>query len=140
MAHLRLRRPPKPSKLGFSLLVLQQAVGAPKGSVAVTGIGSAAANIAKGRRRRRDVQCDKTDTPGVAIIFDVLLDYPQNLACQSLTCQVELFRSIQEKFNAVTDVSIPSDDGTPLAVQLCHVESHTDGTNNNAQSSSGVVL
>ncbi|CAF1416638.1 unnamed protein product [Adineta steineri] len=139
MAHLRLKRPSKPSKLGFSLLVLQQAVGAPKGSIAITGIGSAAANSAKGRRRR-DVQCDKTDTPGVAIIFDVLLDYPQNLACQSLTCQVELFNSLHEKFNSVTDVTITSDDGTPLPVQLCHVESHTDGTNNNAQGSSGVVL
>ncbi|CAF4350412.1 unnamed protein product, partial [Adineta steineri] len=31
---------------------LQQAVGAPKGSIRVTGIGSAAANSAKGRRRR----------------------------------------------------------------------------------------
>ncbi|CAF1480508.1 unnamed protein product, partial [Adineta steineri] len=139
MAHLRLKRPPKPSKLGFSLLVLQQAVGAPKGCIAVTGIGSAVANSAKGRRRR-DVQCDKTDTPGVAIIFDVLLDYPQNLACQSLTCQVELFNNLHEKFNSVTDVTITSDDGTPLPVQLCHIESHTDGTNSNAQGSSGVVL
>ncbi|CAF1398491.1 unnamed protein product, partial [Adineta steineri] len=125
------------SKEAYSAFELQQAVGAPKGSISVTGIGSAAANSAKGRRRR-DVQCDKTDTPGVAIIFDILLDYPLNLACQSLACQVNLFTGIQEKFNAVTDVSIPSDDGTPLAVQLCHVESHTDGTINNAESPTAV--
>ncbi|CAF4373113.1 unnamed protein product, partial [Adineta steineri] len=42
MAHLRLKRSPKPSKLGFSLL-LQQAIGAPKSSIGVTSISSAAA-------------------------------------------------------------------------------------------------
>ncbi|CAF1072985.1 unnamed protein product [Adineta steineri] len=119
---------------------LTQALGAAKGSINVTGIGSAAATTTKGRRRRRDIQCDKTDRPGVAIIFDVALGYPEDLPCQTLACQVDLFTGIHGQFNTVTDVSITADDGTPLPVQLCHVESHADGTNNNPQSSSGIAI
>ncbi|CAF0733953.1 unnamed protein product [Adineta steineri] len=119
---------------------LTQALGAAKGSINVTGIGSAAATTTKGRRRRRDIQCDKTDRPGVAIILDVALDYPSTLSCQTLSCQVDMFTDIHQKFNSVTDVSLTADDGTPIPVQLCHVESYTDGTNNNPQSSSGIAI
>ncbi|CAF4306555.1 unnamed protein product, partial [Adineta steineri] len=119
---------------------LTQALGAAKNSINVTGIGSAAATTTKGRRRRRDIQCDKTDRPGVAIILDVGLDYPSTLPCQKLSCQVDMFTDIHQKFNSVTDVSLIADDGSTLSVQLCHVESHTDGINNDPQSSSGVVI
>ncbi|CAF4189323.1 unnamed protein product [Adineta steineri] len=119
---------------------MTQALGAAKGSINVTGIGSAKATTTKGRRRRRDIQCDKTDRPGVAIILDVALNYPSTLPCQTLSCQVDMFTDIHQKLNTVTDVGLIADDGSTLSVQLCHVESHTDGINNVPQSSSGVVI
>ncbi|CAF4288816.1 unnamed protein product, partial [Adineta steineri] len=124
---------------------LTQALGAAKNSINVTGIGSAAATTTKGRLiftydYTYSIQCDKTDRPGVAIILDVGLDYPSTLPCQKLSCQVDMFTDIHQKFNSVTDVSLIADDGSTLSVQLCHVESHTDGINNDPQSSSGVVI
>ncbi|CAF4226288.1 unnamed protein product, partial [Adineta steineri] len=118
---------------------LQQAISAPKASIAVTTISSAKAITTKGRRRRRDIQCDKTDRSGVAIVFDVSLNYPQDLPCQTLTCQIDLFIGIHEKLNTVSDVNITADDGSNLSVELCHVQSYPNGNNNN-QNNPGVII
>ncbi|CAF1569573.1 unnamed protein product [Adineta steineri] len=90
--------------------------------------------------RYESFQCDKTDRSGVAIVFDVALDYPRNLPCQTLACQISLFTSIHEKFNTQSSVNITADDGSTLSVDLCHVQSYPNGNNNNQNSPSGVVI
>ncbi|CAF1135925.1 unnamed protein product [Adineta steineri] len=120
---------------------LRQATGSPSGSILVDAISSARATGTKGRRRR-DIQCDKTDRPGIAIVFDVALAYPENLPCQNLSCQVSLFTGIHQQFNTATNVAITADDGSTLPVQLCHVESNPNGHSNNVNNSSsgGIVV
>ncbi|CAF1254378.1 unnamed protein product [Adineta steineri] len=120
---------------------LRQATGSPSGSILVDAISSARATGTKGRRRR-DIQCDKTDRPGIAIVFDVALAYPENLPCQNLSCQVSLFTGIHQQFNTATNVAITADDGSTLPVQLCHVESNPNGNSNNVNNSSsgGIVV
>ncbi|CAF0764106.1 unnamed protein product [Adineta steineri] len=119
---------------------LQQATGSPVGSIIVKAISSAVGALGKGRRRRRDIQCDKTDRPGVAIVFDVALEYPGHLPCQNLSCQVELFTGIHQQFNSATNVSITADDGSTIPVQLCHIQSNPNGNSNNESSSDGIVV
>ncbi|CAF1225773.1 unnamed protein product [Adineta steineri] len=121
---------------------LQQAIGAPKSSIAVTTISSAKATGAKGRRRRRrrDIPCDKTERSGVAIVFDIALGYPNNLTCQTLSCQIDFFTGIHEQFNTQSSVNITADDGNNLSVDLCYVESYSNGNNNNQNNPSGVVI
>ncbi|CAF4075585.1 unnamed protein product [Adineta steineri] len=121
-------------------LLLQQAMGAPKDCIDVTSISSAEATDAKGRRRRRDIQCDKTDRSGPAIAFDIVLDYPKTLPCTKLTCQVSLLTYVHGQFNNVSNVNITADDGSNVPVVLCRVESHPDGNTSNTSSSSGIVV
>ncbi|CAF1421771.1 unnamed protein product, partial [Adineta steineri] len=118
---------------------LQQATGAPAGSVAVNSISSASATSAKGRRRR-DLQCDKTDRSGEAIVFSIELNCPKNLPCQNLAYQVDLFTSIHEKFNNVAEVDMTTDDGSILPLELCHVQSYPNGNSNSDSSSNGIVV
>ncbi|CAF3786284.1 unnamed protein product [Adineta steineri] len=146
MAHVKLPRSERPSKchlfvLSFLVIActLQQAISAPNGSIGVKSISSTEATGANGRRRR-DLQCDKTDRSGVAIVFDVALNYPRSLPCQTLACQISLFTSIHEKFNTQSSVNITADDGSNLSVDLCHVQSYPNGNNNNQNSPSGVVI
>ncbi|CAF3834907.1 unnamed protein product [Adineta steineri] len=119
---------------------LQQAMGAPTSSINVAGISSALATGTRGRRRRRDIQCDKTDRSGTAIVFDVALNYPKNLSCQSIPCQIKAFISIHESFNAVTNINLPADDGTNIPIELCHVESYPNGNTNNDNNANGIVV
>ncbi|CAF3970993.1 unnamed protein product [Adineta steineri] len=144
MAHVKLPRYERPSKchlfvLSFLVIActLQQAISAPNGSIGVKSVSSIEATGANGRRRRRrDLQCDKTDRSGVAIVFDVALNYPRSLPCQTLACQISLFTSIHEKFNTQSSVNITADDGSNLSVDLCHVQSYPNGNNNNQNSPS----
>ncbi|CAF0831632.1 unnamed protein product [Adineta steineri] len=115
-------------------------MGAPTSSINVTGIGSALATGTRGRRRRRDIQCDKTDRSGTAIVFDVALNYPKSLSCQSIHCQIEAFTSIHESFNAVTNINLPADDGSNIPIELCHVESYPNGNTNNDNNANGIVV
>ncbi|CAF4269463.1 unnamed protein product, partial [Adineta steineri] len=99
---------------------MEQATGSPKGSVNLTGIGKAKAASIKGRRRRRDIQCDKTDRSGDAIVFDIVLDYPNNLECHTLN----------------------SDDGSYIPVDLCHVQPYPNINSNDdeTKSAKGVTI
>ncbi|CAF4283047.1 unnamed protein product, partial [Adineta steineri] len=86
------------------------------------------------------IQCDKTERSGVAIIFDVALGYPNNLTCQTLSCQIDFFTGIHEQFNTQSRVNITADDGSNLSVDLCYVESYSNGNSNNQNNPSGVVI
>ncbi|CAF4278881.1 unnamed protein product [Adineta steineri] len=118
---------------------LQQAMGAPKSSIAVTTISSAKATSAKGRRRR-NIQCDKTDRSGIAIVFDIGLNYPSDSECHTPNCKINLFTSIHEKFNTVSNVNITADDGSNIPVELCHVQSYLNGKNNNDKIDNGIIV
>ncbi|CAF4198971.1 unnamed protein product, partial [Adineta steineri] len=54
-------------------------------------------------RRSRTLQCDRTDRSGEAIVFGIGLNYPSSLPCQNLSCQIDLYIGIHQKFNTVTD-------------------------------------
>ncbi|CAF1305995.1 unnamed protein product [Adineta steineri] len=120
---------------------LQQATGSPIGSVNLTGISSSGAIGAKGRRRR-DIQCDKTDRSGTAIVFDIVLNCPPNLQCKTLYNEMKLFLSIHEKFNNVTNVNIITDDGSYIPVELCHVQPYPNlnSYNYDNKDANGVII
>ncbi|CAF4038672.1 unnamed protein product [Adineta steineri] len=107
--------------------------------IGVTGIGSTKATSGKGRRRR-DIECDKTNSSGDAIVFGIALNYPSNFPCQNLSCQVDLFVNISNKFNTVTNVNITADDGSTLSVDLCHVQSYPDGVDSNKNNFHGFII
>ncbi|CAF1193127.1 unnamed protein product [Adineta ricciae] len=105
---------------------LTASIGATQNSISIFGITLSIGNGMKGRRRR-DIQCDRTTRSGNALVFGVELRSPPTEPCQTLICQINLFKSIHNSFNTTSNVVITTDDGTPLNLELCQVKNLPDG-------------
>ncbi|CAF1193055.1 unnamed protein product [Adineta ricciae] len=105
---------------------LTASIDATQNSISIFGMTLSVGNGMKGRRRR-DIQCDRTTRSGNAIVFGIELRSPPTEPCQTLICQINLFKSIHNSFNTTSNVVITADDGTPLNLELCQVKNLPDG-------------